>query len=63
MVAKTDTSFQLMCLLGTANKVINGKDLHWEAFAKWLNIEEKDLECMYGCCHNSGNRCFLIKDN
>ena len=52
-----------VCLRGTANKIISGKDyyamlhahnmvhaamfaLHWEAFSKWLIIEEKDLECI-----------------
>ncbi|KAJ8417259.1 hypothetical protein AAFF_G00284860 [Aldrovandia affinis] len=52
-----------VCLHGTANKIISGKDyyamlrahtmvhaamfaLHWEAFTRWLIIEEKDLECI-----------------
>ncbi|KAL7375793.1 hypothetical protein ABVT39_024012 [Epinephelus coioides] len=52
-----------VCLHGTVNKLISGKDyfaklrahtmvhaaifaLHWEAFARWLIIEEKDLECI-----------------
>ncbi|KAJ8362618.1 hypothetical protein AAFF_G00365430 [Aldrovandia affinis] len=52
-----------VCLRGTANKIISGKDyytmlrahtmvhaamfaLHWEAFTRWLIIEEKDLECI-----------------
>ena len=52
-----------VCLRGTANKIISGKDyyamlrahtmvhaamfsLHWEAFARWLIMEEIDLECI-----------------
>lgn len=52
-----------VCLCGTANMLISGKDYyamlhahtlihaamfapHWEAFARWLITEEKDLEFM-----------------